>query len=172
MNKEQKNQEIETLVKQFQATKHAFLLGFQGLTVGTDTMLRAEMRKANIRYKVVKNTLARRAAKGTALEVLDKHFVGPTAVAINAEDPVTVAKLLTKFTKDHPKFVFKAGVVEGREIFAKDLDALSNLPSREQLMSKLMFLINSGAQRLATATSGVARNLTVVMGQIAEKKGE
>lgn len=170
MNRTEKTQELEVLSKQFRATTHAFLVGFQGLTVGTDTMLRAEMRKANIRYKVVKNTLARRASRGTALEVVEKHFVGPTAVAINPDDPVSVAKLLLKFTKDHPKFVFKAGVVEGRAIQVKDLDALANMPSKEELISKLMFLINSGAQRLATATGGVARNLAVVLGQIRDQK--
>jgi large subunit ribosomal protein L10 len=170
MNRQEKTLEIDSLTESFQSTKHAFLVGFQGLTVGADTALRSELRKANIRYQVVKNTLARRAAKGTALEVVSDQFVGPTAVAINPEDPIATAKLLLKFTKDHQKFVFKAGVLEGRPIEAKDLEALANMPSREELMSKLMFVVNSGAQRLASVTGGVARNLAVVVSQIRDQK--
>lgn len=168
--RKEKEKDVEYLIGEFGATRHAFLCGFQGLTVSVDTELRAEMRKNGIRYNVVKNTLAKRAARGTALEVVEKHFVGPTAVAINPTDPVGTAKLLQKFSKDHPKFVFKAGVVEGKEIAASDLAALANMPSKEQLISKIMFLINSGAQRIASATGGTARNLAVVMKQIEEKK--
>ncbi|HMV99503.1 MAG TPA: 50S ribosomal protein L10 [Acidobacteriota bacterium] len=170
MNRTEKNQELEVLTKSFQSTPHAFLVGFQGLTVGVDTNLRAEMRKANITYKVVKNTLARRAAKGTALEVVEKNFVGPTAVAIHPEDPVTTAKLLQKFFKENPKFVFKAAVVEGRAIQVTELDELANMPSREELLSKLLFVLNSGAQRLASVTNGVARNLAIVLNQIHEQR--
>lgn len=170
MNRQEKAQEIENLTARFQSTQHAFLVNFQGLTVEFDTEMRREMRKANVQYKVVKNTLAKRAAKGTALEALDEKFTGPTAVAINPDDPIAVAKLISKFAKDNPKFSFKAGVVEGRAISEKDLEMLVNLPSREELMSRLMFLLNSGAQRLASATNGVARNLAVVLGQIRDQK--
>ncbi len=170
MNKQEKSNEIDSLSTVFQGTQHAFLVGFQGLTVQVDTTLRAEMRKAGITYKVVKNTLARRAAKGTALEVVSDQFVGATAVAINPEDPISVAKLLLKFSKENQKFVFKGGVLEGKPIGAKDLEALASMPSREELMSKLMFVINSGAQRLATVTSAVARNLAIVTAQVRDQK--
>ncbi len=119
--------------------------------------------------RCVKNTLAQKAAVGTPAEVLIQSFTGATAIAI-LDDPATLAKLVSKFAKDYAQFKFKAGIVEGRVIDINDLEALVNLPSREQLLSKIMFLINAGAQRIATATSGVARNLAVVMGQIKEQK--
>src|SRR5206468_2297018 len=136
-----------------------------------DTTLRSEMRKNKVKYKVVKNTLAQKAVPGTPVEPLAEQFKGPTAIAI-FDDPVMLAKLVSKFAKDFAQFKFKAGVVEGRLIDIKDLEALVNLPSREQLLSKIMFLINSGAQRLATATAGVSRNLAVVLGQIRDQKQE
>jgi large subunit ribosomal protein L10 len=117
----------------------------------------------------VKNTLAQKASAGTPMEALTDKFTGPTAVAIY-DDPVAMAKLVSKFAKDFAQFKFKAGIVEGRVMEMSDLEALVNLPSREQLLSKLMFLINSGAQRIATATAGVSRNLAVVMGQIRDQK--
>ncbi len=171
MDKKSKQEELEALKADFEKSNHAFLVDFQGLNVANDTILRSEMRKNNVKYKVVKNTLAQRASDGTPLQPLHKDFTGPTAVAI-FDDPVTLAKLVSKFAKDYAQFKFKSGIVEGRVISATDLEALVNMPSKEQLLSKIMFLINSGAQRLATATSGVARNLTVVMGQICDQKKE
>lgn len=171
MDKKGKQEELNSLKADFKDSNHAFLIGFQGLNVANDTVLRSEMRKNNVKYKVVKNTLAQKASDGTPLQALQKSFTGPTAVAI-FDDPVTLAKLVSKFAKDYAQFKFKAGIVEGRVISANDLEALVNMPSKEQLLSKIMFLINSGAQRLATATSGVARNLTVVMGQISDQKKE
>ncbi|MCS6886062.1 MAG: 50S ribosomal protein L10 [Acidobacteriota bacterium] len=168
MDRKRKEKELAALAADFKAANHVFLFGFQGLNVANDTVLRREFRKSNIKYKVVKNTIAQKASEGTPLEQMDKHFTGPTAIAI-AEDPVSLAKLVSKFAKDYAQFKFKAGIVEGRVIDASDLEALVNLPSREQLLSKIMFLINSGAQRLASATSGVARNLTVVLSQMVEK---
>lgn len=169
MDKKGKQKELDTLKADFKNSNHAFLVNFQGLTVANDTVLRGEMRKNNVKYKVVKNTLAQKAAAGTPIEPLHKAFAGPTAIAI-FDDPVTLAKLVSKFAKDYAQFKFKAGVVEGRAIDIKDLEALVNMPSKEQLLSKIMFLINSGAQRIATATSGVSRNLAVVMGQIRDQK--
>ena len=171
MDRKQKQQELDALAAEFQKAKNAFLCNFQGLTVANDTTLRSEMRKNNVKYKVVKNTLAQKASAGTSMESLTDNFTGPTAIAMH-EDPVMMAKLVSKFAKDYAQFKFKAGIVEGRVIEAKDIEALVNMPSREQLISKMMFLINSGAQRLASATSGVARNLAVVMGQIRDKKQE
>lgn len=169
MDKKQKQKELDSLAAEFKAANHVFLMSFQGLNVANDTVLRGELRKSNIKYKVVKNTLAQKASVGTSVEQMSKHFVGSTAVAIT-DDPVELAKLVSKFAKDYAQFKFKAGIVEGRVISAADLEALVNLPSKEQLLSKIMFLINSGAQRIATATSGVARNLAIVMNQIADQK--
>jgi large subunit ribosomal protein L10 len=170
MKREEKVLEVERLAAEFKATRHAFLVGFQGITVPADTALRRELRQAGVRYHVVKNTLARRAAKGTVLEQLGECFTGPTAVALAPEDPVTAAKLLLKLFKEHQHFVFKAGVVDGNAIEERDMEAIANMPSREELLSRIMFLIKSGAQRIAAATSGVARNVVMVTAQVRDKK--
>lgn len=171
MDRAGKQKELDALTSEFKGAKNVFLLNFQGLTVADDTTLRREMRKSNVKYKVVKNTLAQKASVGTPLEALNKDFTGPTAVAI-LDDPVVMAQIVAKYAKEFAKFKFKAGIVEGRVIDVKDLEALVNLPSREQLLSKIMFLINSGAQRLATATAGVSRNLAIVLDQIRAQKEE
>ncbi|MCS7081081.1 MAG: 50S ribosomal protein L10 [Chloracidobacterium sp.] len=172
MTRQRKGAEIEKLAAAFQATRHAFLVGFQGMTVQSDTALRNELRRAGVRYQVVKNTLARRAAKGTVLERIHEQFTGPTAVALAPEDPVTAAKTLLKLFKEYQQFTFKAAVVDGSPVGEKDLEALANMPSREELLGRIMFLINSGAQRIAAATSGVARNLAVVLAQVRDQKSQ
>jgi large subunit ribosomal protein L10 len=166
----QKEQDIEVLRNEFQESPNALLVGFQGIKVGDDERLRRELRQANLTYRVVKNTLAIRAAEGTPMEQVKDNFTGATAVALSKDDPVTLAKVLSKWAKESPVFSFKAAVVEGRAIEVKDIEALSNMPSKEELISKVMFLINSGAQRLAVATGGVARNLAIVIDQIRAQK--
>ena len=166
----QKEQDIASLNQDFQQSPHALLVGFQGITVADDERLRRELREAKLTYRVVKNTLAVRASEGTALEQVKESFKGATAVALSTDDPVTLPKVLTKWAKEKPIFSFKAAVVEGRAIDVKDIEALSNMPSKEELISKMMFLINSGAQRLAVATAGVARNLAVVIDQVRAQK--
>ena len=168
----QKEQEIDVLHKEFQETPHALVVSFQGIKVADDERLRRELRQANLSYRVVKNTLAIRAAEGTPMAQLKDNFTGATAVALSKDDPVTLAKVLSKWAKESPVFSFKAGIVEGRAIQVQDVEALATMPSKEVLISKIMFLINSGAQRLAVATAGVARNLTVVIDQVrAQKEG-
>ena len=168
--KQQKETEVELLHREFEEAPNALLVGFQGIKVEADERLRRELRQAGLSYRVVKNTLAIRAAKGTAMEQITENFTGPTAVALSKNDPVTLAKVLSKWAKESPIFSFKAGVVEGRAIAVKDIDALANLPAKEELISKVMFLINSSAQRIAVVTAGVARNLAVVMDQVRAQK--
>jgi len=132
--------------------------------------LRRELRQAGLTYRVVKNTLAIRAAKGTPMERVSDNFTGPTAVALSKNDPVTLAKVLSKWAKDSPVFSFKAGVVEGQVIAPTEIADLANLPSKEELISKIMYVLNSGAQRLAVVTAGVARNLTIVVDQVRAQK--
>ncbi len=169
--KVQKQEELDFLKQEFEGTSNALLVAFEGLTVEQDGSLRRQLRTANLKYRVVKNTLGRLAVTGTALEPLKDHFGGMTAIAWTDTDIVSMAKVLSKFAKENSKFSFRAGVVEGRAIEVKDIDALASLPSKEELISKMMFLINSGAQRTAVALSGVARNLAVVAGEIAKQKG-
>jgi len=113
---------------------------------------------------------AKIAAKGSPAENLANSFDGPTAIAYNASDPVSLAKALTAYAKTNPLFVFKAGMVEGRVVNIADLNAIASMPSKEELIAKLLFLLNSPAQRIAVALNGVARNLAVVVGQAVEQK--
>lgn len=166
----QKEKEIEALHREFEESPNALLVGFQGIKVADDERLRRELRHANVSYRVVKNTLAIRAAEGTPIDQVKEQFAGATAIALSKNDPVTLAKLLSKWAKDSPVFSFKAAVVEGRAMDVKNIESLSNLPAKEELISKVMFLINSSAQRLAVATAGVARNLTIVMDQVRAQK--
>ena len=170
--RQQRDQEIENLQREFHEAPNALLVGFQGIKVADDERLRRELRQANLKYRVVKNTLAIRAADGTPLEQVKHNFIGATAVATSKSDPVTLAKVLSKWAKESAAITFRAGVVEGQVIAVKDIAALANMPSKEELVSRIMFLINSSAQRLAVVTAGVARNLTVVVDQVrAHKEG-
>jgi large subunit ribosomal protein L10 len=167
-----KQQDLEALTAQFQEATAAMLVGFQGMTVSKDYELRKALREAGIEYSVIKNTLARRAVAGTPFEKASEHFKGVTAVATSKGDPVALSKAISKFTKDNPDlFTFKVGIVEGSVVALKDLEVLANMPSKEVLISKIMFLINCQAQRLVTVLSAVPRNLAVVVKQIGDQKG-
>lgn len=168
--KSKKEEELSALKKDLTEATNLFVAQFQGITVAQDTELRQKVRAANGKYRVVKNTLAKVAAKGTKAEGLSKSFEGPTSIAYNNADPVALAKALTAYAKTNPVFVFKAGMVEGRVVDIADLVAIAALPSKEGLIAKVLFLLNAPAQRIAVATNGVARNLAVVLGQAIEQK--
>ena len=169
--REQKKKDLEALTEQFKNAKAAMVVGFQKLTVAKDQELRNQLREAGVSYEVVKNTLARKASEGTALEGAAEHFKGVTAVALSSGDPVGLSKAISKFTKANPDiFTFKAGVVEGKVVALNEVEAIATLPSKEELIAKIMFLINCQAQRLATVISAVPRNLAVVVKQVSEQK--
>jgi large subunit ribosomal protein L10 len=168
--RDEKQQEIDALRQEWSSTNNAVVVSFQGLNVEKDQQLRRQLREAQLQYRVVKNTLAQRAAEGTALAGLRDHFNGPTAVAYTDSDSVNLAKVLTRFAKENAQFTFKAGVVEGRVITVKDIHALASLPSKEELISKIMFLAQAQAQRLAVTIAGTARNLAIVLNEIAKQK--
>jgi large subunit ribosomal protein L10 len=170
--RDQKEQEIAALKKEFNATPHALVVDFQGITVEKVTDMRDALRSANVKYKVIKNTVARLAVDGTPLDSLKDSFVGMSGVAYSAEDPVALAKVLSKIAKENDKVKFKAAVVDGKAIAVKDVDTLASMPSKEELISKLMYVLNSGAQRIALVINAVPRNLAVVVDQIAKQKGE
>jgi large subunit ribosomal protein L10 len=140
------------------------------MTVAQDTELRQKIRASNSKYRVVKNTLARKAAEGTPAEGVTKSFDGSTAIAFNSTDPVALAKALTAYAKTNPLFVFKAGIVEGRVVNVSDIASVAAMPSKEELIAKLLFVINSPVRRIAVALNGVARNLAVVLMQAIEQK--
>lgn len=170
--KAQKQKDLEALTEQFKNAKSAMVVGFKGMTVPKDQELRNQLREAGVDYAVVKNTLARKAAEGTPFEQAADQFKGVTAVALGGQDPVSLSKAIAKFTKANPDiFKFKVGIVEGKVVELRDVEAIASLPSKEELISKVMFLINCQAQRLVTVISAVPRNLAIVIKQIGEQKG-
>lgn len=168
--KGKKKEELDELKKDLADAKNMFVAQFQGITVAQDTDLRQKIRGTNSKYRVVKNTLARKAAEGTPAEGVAKSFDGSTAIAYNSSDPVALAKVLTAYAKTNPLFVFKAGFVEGRVINLGDIANIAAMPSKDELIAKVLFLINAPAQRLATVVNAVARNLAVVVNQAVEQK--
>ena len=153
------------------SAEHAFVIGFKGITVNQVNDLRNKVRKSGGQYVVIKNTLARRAVSGKPLEQVKEHFTGPTAVAYSLEDPVALAKVLTDFAKDAPVIEFKGGLVEGRPIAASQVKEIASLPGRQELLAKLLFLMQSPIQRFVRvlAASGPQR-LAIVLDQVATKK--
>ena len=169
--KAQKQKDLDALAEQFKQANAAMLVGFTKMTVAKDQELRRQLREAGVTYSVVKNTLARKAAAGTPLEPMADQFKGVTAVALSASDPVGLSKAISKFSKANPDiFSFKVGLVEGKVVELKEVESIASLPSREELISKVLFLINAQAQRLATVINAVPRNLAVVLGQVQKQK--
>ncbi|PYS21629.1 MAG: 50S ribosomal protein L10 [Acidobacteria bacterium] len=169
--KAQKQTDLDALAEQFKQAHAAMLVSFKNMTVAKDQELRNQLREAGVSYSVVKNTLARKAAAGTPLEPMSDQFKGVTAVALSAADPVALSKAISKFTKANPDiFSFKVGLVEGKVVELKEVEAIASLPSREELISKVLFLINAQAQRLVTVIQAVPRNLAVVMDQVRAQK--
>lgn len=169
MNKAEKTDLVEHLHKTFSEKGSVLLLHFKAINVPDITELRRKIRLSNAGYEVVKNTLAIRASEGTPVAGLKDQFTGPTAVAY-ADDPITLAKILRDFCKTNQGMTFKGGVLEGRVITDKQAEGLAELPSREELLSKLLFLLNAPLTRLATALQSPVRNLAVVLKQVAEQK--
>jgi large subunit ribosomal protein L10 len=166
-----KKEQVDKLGKQLKSASSLIVTTYSKLTVAQDYELRKTLRSSGAKYAVVKNTLAERAAKGTKVEEVLKNLSGVTSIAYTEGDPVALAKALSKYAKDNPEFTFKAGVVEGRVISINEIKALATMPSKEEIYSKLLFLINAPAQRLVTAMSAVGRNLAVVVNQgVKEKK--
>ncbi len=170
MKKDIKQQKADDLRKELSDAQTVILSGFEGLTVSQDYALRRKLSEAGAKYKVVKNSVIERAAQGTPVESVAAKLHGTTSVAYTAAGPVALAKVITAYAKENAVLVFKAGVVEGRVIDLADLNAIAALPSREELFSRILFLINSPAQRVASALSAVGRNLACVIQQAVEQK--
>ena len=160
--KAEKHSKSEELRSQLATVSTVILSTFQGITVEQDTKLRRSVEAAGGHYEVVKNKVAERAAAGTPAEGLLKNLKGTNSIAFTKTDPVALAKILTKVAKDVPAFQFRAGFVEGRVISIQEITQLALLPSKEELISKIMFMLNSPAQRVATALAALPRNLAVV----------
>lgn len=163
--KADKKKDVEALRKELEKAKNIFVNGFEKLTVSQDFELRKAIRQTGARYKVVKNTLAEKATEGTPAEPVFKDLKGMTSLAFTDADPVALAKALTAYAKVNPTFTFRAGLVEGRVVDVQAIQELSTLPSRDEVLAKLLFLIQAPAQRLATAVNAVGRNLAVAIDQ-------
>ena len=170
VTKARKKEQVEKLSADLKNVSNAVVATYTKMTVAQDYELRKALRGAGAKYQVVKNTLVERAAKGTKIEEGLKNLAGVTSIAYTTGDPVAMAKALTKYAKDMPEFTFKVGVVEGRVISIKEIEALASMPSKEELMAKLLFLINAPAERLVTAMGAVGRNLAVVVDQGVQQK--
>jgi large subunit ribosomal protein L10 len=149
---------------------HAFVLGFQGITVAQTDDLRRRIREQGGRYEVVKNRLALIAVKGKGLESLSDQFTGPTGVAFSNDDPVALAKALAQFSKDNPVLQFKGALVDGQAVAGDQVAAIATMPSREELIAKLLFLLQSPITRFVRGLNEISRQLVVVLDQVRRQK--
>ena len=169
-SRETKQNDLNALTSSLATSKSAMVVSFKGLSVTKDQEFRNAVREAGASYQVVKNTLARIAVKGTDFEQASEHFKGVTAIAWTENDPVVLSKAISKFMKDNADiYSFKAGVVDGSLVDLAKLNVIANLPSKEELISKLLYVLNAQAQRIVTVINAVPRDLAVVIKQIGEK---
>ena len=168
--RETKQKDLTALTESLQRSKSAMVVSFSKLSVNKDIEFRNSLREAGAEYRVVKNTLARIAVKGTDFEQATESFKGVTAIAWTENDPVILSKAISKFMKDNAEvYTFKSGVVDGRLVDLKQLTTIANLPSKEELISKLLWVLNAQAQRIVTVINAVPRDLAVVVKLIGEK---
>lgn len=167
---EGKKEEVKKLSAKIKSAKSIVFMNYRGLTVEQDTQLRRSLREAGVDYAVVKNTLTRFAVKENSLSGLEKFLEGPTSMAIHKEDPVAPAKVLFEYAKKFANFEFKAGVVEGRVINADEVKALATLPSKEQLIARVLAGFNAPITGLVNVLSGNIRGLVVALNAIAAQK--
>ena len=169
LTRAKKTEKVNELAKELESSTSAIIGTFSALTASKDFELRKTVRNAGGSYHVVKNKLAARSAKGTKIEAALQGLKGVSSVAYTSGDPVALAKALSTWVKDNAEFTFKLGIVDGKVITVDEIKALATMPGKEELFSKLLFLINSPAQRLATVINATGRDLAVVINQGVEK---
>jgi large subunit ribosomal protein L10 len=172
VSRAEKETELNELIEAFKQADTAVLVDYKGVTVPQVTELRRQIRATGASYRVVKNTLAKRAAAGTPIEGVTAHFTGATAVVSTAKDPVAMAKALTTFAKATPAVSIRAAVVQGRAVDAAAVTELASMPGRPELLAKLLFVLQAPMQQLMTVLSAVPRDLMNVLAAVEKKKGE
>jgi large subunit ribosomal protein L10 len=170
LSRAKKTEKVEQLSKELAGSTSAIIGTFAKLTVAQDYELRKTVRAAGGRYRVLKNKLASLASKGTEIEAALQNLKGVSSVAYTSGDPVALTKALAGWVAENSEFTFKLGIVDGKVINVEEVKALATLPGKEELFAKLLFLINSPAQRLATVINATGRDLAVVLGQGVEKE--
>ena len=169
MNRDEKKKQVERLREDLAQAQNVFVMNFQKVPVAEDFELRTQVRAAGGRYRVVKNTLAQRSGEGTPAEPIMKSLQGPTAVALTNDSPVALAKALAAYAKANPNFTFRAGIVEGRVVSLEELTGLALLPSKEELLAKVLYLIQSPARGIASVMQSVVRDIASVVDQAAKE---
>ena len=163
--KSEKQQDLNKLKTELAKVSTVILTTFQGITVENDTKLRRAVQAAGGKYQVVKNTLAELAGTGTPAEGVLKNLKGTNSIAYTNTDPVALAKALTKVAKEVPSFQFKSGVVEGRVVSIAEIQQLATMPSKHELIIKVMFLLNAPARRIAATLNMLPRNLAATVSE-------
>ena len=169
LTKAKKNAKVAMLASELESSTSAIIGTFKGLTASKDFELRRVIREAGGAYHVVKNKLAAKSSQGTKVEAALQGLKGVNSVAYTSGDPVALAKALSTWVKDNAEYTFKLGIVDGKVITVQEIDSLAKLPGKQELFSKLLFLIQSPAQRLATVINATGRNLAVVVNMAAEQ---
>jgi len=167
---EKKKQVVDDLKEKLATTKVVIVTDYKGLNVAQMTELRRKLSEANVDYKVVKNTLLKRASEGTDANLLTDVFQGPSGIALSYDDPVAPAKVLTQFAKDNNKLEIKAGVMDGQLLDLNAITALSKLPSREELLAQVLSAMNAVPTGLVRALADVPRRMVNVLNAIKDQK--